>query len=1193
MNCRLNIPLNLYLCHWYNQINACSIIYFLKQTMYIMKVLRQLLLIMVLLSGYELLMVAQDTTVVQTLNFGDITKRRDTYLFPDSSHHFRKILMSYTLKCDPQTTQDSYDCGEWDYLTYSIIYDHRGKADSTFKSGYNFKIGNTTPDSVKFTWQPTYSRYRTYQYQINYTNTNAYASAQIGNGSQSTTHPLGISAMSGKAQYLWKADEMLAAGLVAGNITGLQIDVAGLGSGTIANLRIKFKHSTLDSLNTSNFEKNGFTEVYYKNVDIDEIGWRTLPFYTPFAWNGTSNVIVEFSFEIPQGATAADYLINGHNTTQPLGGYIAGTDYCINLNPNGGNDYVNLGTGPNITGNAPRTIEAWGYARAFNDGGLFQAGPGGLVGGDFSLRTTTTLNQWRAQMWGTPDFDATLTQSQNAWHHYALVYNGTTARLYYDGVQKGSKTYGLETGISNVLIGQWYGSFFNGMADEVRVWNDDLSLTTLREWKDRNLTPDHPNYADLRAYYNFNEGSGIHTTDLSPNQLPNGNLINSAWWKKIKGEELFRNFTPTNWRPNVIFEQGSYDTTLDSIAVDEQITNPPIQIVLFDNEGAAEQIADNSALNPATATDTLVVWASNRWTYTYNTAGEKIDSVWVNADSTIYKLQKTWYSPTVAYEVGRFITPYGIGLDLGDNGFRWQYDVTDYAFLLQDSVDIESGNQQELIDLKFIMIEGTPPANMTKMHQLWNQGVNSYRYADLDADNVLSAQTVDVQPNADKLKVKTLITGHGHESNTGAYPHCCEWKDNTHYLRVNNQIASTWHIWRDDCADNPVYPQGGTWPGSREGWCPGDVVPANEIWVSDYITDENQITLDYDITPVPASNAGMGNGNYVMSMQLFEYEAPNHNIDAEIYDVRRPNDWQYYSRINPICYDPVITLRNSGATPLTSVDFQYQTIGGNPETYTWTGSLDFGEQANVVLPISNENFWQGDSITHVFVVNITGANGTSDEYADNNTYRTQYTPPTFYANNFRIRLRTNNLPQENHYTIRDINGDIVFSRDDLTANTTYTDTMALAPGCYTFEIYDTGLDGLAYWAYPEQGNGYVRFMSLANTSTLKNFEAEFGRYIHYAFTIGEGPVNVPQTPTAPVLAVYPNPNTGSFQIDLADIADDYQLEVINPLGQKLLAQTITPQTDNITVNLGETAQGVYIVRLYNGHNTISKKVIVR
>ena len=44
------------------------------------------------------------------------------------------------------------------------------------------------------------------------------------------------------------------------------------------------------------------------------------------------------------------------------------------------------------------------------------------------------------------------------------------------------------------------------------------------------------------------------------------------------------------------------------------------------------------------------------------------------------------------------MTPYGIGLSLGQFGFRWVYDVTDYLPLFNDTIEISAGNQQELID---------------------------------------------------------------------------------------------------------------------------------------------------------------------------------------------------------------------------------------------------------------------------------------------------------------------------------------------------------------------------------------------------------------------------------------------------------------------------------------------------------------
>ena len=57
-----------------------------------------------------------DTIYVKTLTFKDTTKRSGTWLFPPKDS-YEKVVMLYTLKCDPATTQDQYPCGEWDYLT--------------------------------------------------------------------------------------------------------------------------------------------------------------------------------------------------------------------------------------------------------------------------------------------------------------------------------------------------------------------------------------------------------------------------------------------------------------------------------------------------------------------------------------------------------------------------------------------------------------------------------------------------------------------------------------------------------------------------------------------------------------------------------------------------------------------------------------------------------------------------------------------------------------------------------------------------------------------------------------------------------------------------------------------------------------------------------------------------------------------
>ena len=60
---------------------------------------------------------------------------RRWFQFPesDSDVEYRKVLMYHKLKCFDQGTAGGlgYACGEWDYLTYSYLFDHTGELDST------------------------------------------------------------------------------------------------------------------------------------------------------------------------------------------------------------------------------------------------------------------------------------------------------------------------------------------------------------------------------------------------------------------------------------------------------------------------------------------------------------------------------------------------------------------------------------------------------------------------------------------------------------------------------------------------------------------------------------------------------------------------------------------------------------------------------------------------------------------------------------------------------------------------------------------------------------------------------------------------------------------------------------------------------------------------------------------------------
>jgi hypothetical protein len=319
----------------------------------------------------------------------------------------------------------------------------------------------------------------------------------------------------------------------------------------------------------------------------------------------------------------------------------------------------------------------------------------------------------------------------------------------------------------------------------------------------------------------------------------------------------------------------------------------------------------------------------------------------------------------------------------------------------------------------------------------------------------------------------------------------------------------------------------------------------------------------------------MAGGNYHICMDLFEFSAPTHTLDAEIYDVKRPSDDRYRSRENPMCFDPVVTLRNAGGTELTSVTFTYGVSGGTDESYTWTGDLKHMEMADVDLPISGGPFWTGDD-HHTFHVSVSAPNGGTDEYADNDHYTTHFTLPVVYPDDVVLNYKTNNRPQDNTLTVQDVYGNTVFSRTSFTANTTYHDTLWTGPGCFTMKFEDSGNDGLSYWADPSQGNGFFYLRSLTGL-LLKNFPTEFGRSIHFSFAVG-AVSNVAEVAQKPGISVAPNPSDGRFSLKLENAVGPIDLMVYDAMGH--LVRSLEPVMGaDLELDLRELSDGPYTVRM--------------
>jgi Peptide-N-glycosidase F, C terminal len=458
------------------------------------------------------------------------------------------------------------------------------------------------------------------------------------------------------------------------------------------------------------------------------------------------------------------------------------------------------------------------------------------------------------------------------------------------------------------------------------------------------------------------------------------------------------------------------------------------------------------------------------------------------------------------YELENFITPYGKRLSLnGNKGWSFIYDVTDYAPLLKGNVEISSGNQQELLDMKFYFIKGTSPRDVIGIENIYPWG--KYDYGDLADNKILQQKNIILRPDAKGFKLKVRVSGHGQ---VGPY-NCCEWdmklQKYTWGDTLGREVLGYWIPWKD-CGRNPIFPQGGTWPFDRAGWCPGTPVQTFEFDISDKFNPGDTITnFDYEIQQYTEN--GEKAGEFNMSHQIIYYGAPNFNNDACVEDIIAPNAYDGYGRDNPICGSPKIIVKNTGKNLLQSLDIVYGLKKGKKSKFKWNGQLKFLEMQEVYLP---QPSWKGIEKDLEFTVTISNPNNMTDEYAGNNTITSRVPLPRVMPDKFKIHIETNDLgrAKEDSYTITDGLGKIIFSRGAFEDNVAYEDTLSLSDGCYTFLLTDTHEDGMikqwwySYYNKPELvgKNGKIMFMTLDN-KVLQEMPYDFGQELRFCFRVGE------------------------------------------------------------------------------------------
>jgi hypothetical protein len=1126
-----------------------------------------------------------DTTIVQTFTFEAQNNPNTAYDspgrrwfdFPASNNgvNYQKVLMYHTLKCFSDGTAGGlgFPCGEWDYLSYNYLFEHTGALDSTLQQHPHFLLNNQNFTTAAVRATAPFDIFQTEQVVSTINNPADANSFAVGDETESNLLPFG-SNETARMQWLYSANELLAAGVQAGNIWQIGFQING-DAGMYQNLKIRLKSTTANALMT--FDNVALNTYYLSNTSVNQTGTFYLTLNSPFAWDGSSTILLEVSYD---------------GNPSEMG--IASIGEASNMNAIGsiennkfvrfdGNDEIRIPAEAFASISTEITIAFWlrGDANAQPENGTtFEARN---ASNNRVLNThipwSNSRIYWDAGNSGGSydriDKAANPADFEGVWNHWTFTKNSVTGEMkaYLNGVLWHSGT-GKVLPMNNITqfsIGaaSTWSNFYRGDLDEFCVFG-----TALSDLEIQSLVANGPSGSNLLVHYTFNNDNNGTVNDASDNGF-NGYTLGNPNFLAYAGSELFQSVEPLSFRPKTFFTQGTnVSTTQVSNTINVEVYDAPVSKIEYEIVNHAPQILD------------IATTYFSRWQFTYNSLGEKIDSTFAAEDQILTNDTLFYYSAPFdvvnRYELGRFITPYGIQLDLGD-GWTWIYDVTDFANLLRDSVELEAGNWQELLDLKFVFIEGTPSRDVKRIANVWqgNWGLGGF-------NNVVNEKTFTLQPNESELKLRTTLTGHGFGNDAN---NCGEFCYNTHSLNVNGNPTFSWEIMQD-CDKNPLFPQGGTWIYARAGWCPGAEGRTEEFELTPFLQN-NQVSAEYNITTDPY-------GNYVTESQVIYYGEKNHAHDPEIEQVLAPSNWENHSRWNPICDNPKFVLRNKGSQPLTEVKISYGVVGGAIEIFTWTGNLGFMESEVVELTYSDPILWNSTSTTGRFVIDLgESANGV-DENPSNNHAESAFTRPPVYSylpntdnNKLIIIFRTNASHWESAYTLYDINDNPVFTRSFTQPNTTHRDTLQLNAGCYRFKITDTGGDGLSFFANND-GNGYCN-LDRVSGAYFKQFENDFGAEIEQYFYWNTNLVGVEEEQAhATQILLMPNPAKKNVKLIANGFDERLTYSLYNIQGQVCKQERInrTDKASSIDIDLNGISAGVYFVKVQDNNNSSTVKLIV-
>jgi glucose/arabinose dehydrogenase/PKD repeat protein len=205
---------------------------------------------------------------------------------------------------------------------------------------------------------------------------------------------------------------------------------------------------------------------------------------------GDSGLVAAFGFEEGAGGSVLDGSGRGNGGTISGAVRTAAGRHGAALSFDGVNDWVTVADSASLDLTGGMTVSAWvksdSAAKAWQTVVMKEAA-GSLSYALYASGDDPLAIGW----WGTSGLDVPVDRPLQAgvWTHLAVTGDGSAMRFYLDGVQVSSRSLAslLSPSAGALRIGGnsvWSGEFFDGVIDDVRVYNRALSATEIQTDRD-------------------------------------------------------------------------------------------------------------------------------------------------------------------------------------------------------------------------------------------------------------------------------------------------------------------------------------------------------------------------------------------------------------------------------------------------------------------------------------------------------------------------------------------------------------------------------------------------------------------------------------------------------------------------------------------------------------------------------------